>query len=735
MSALSRRSAPTFAPVAVCVLLSALTLTLVACGDDKDDDKPTAVDAGDVTITDGATTDGSSPDAGGLPATDPNPDCDPLQPSWCALPWPSNRFLAEDKTTKTGHRLKLGAKTLPANAQGVHVAPAKLNRFDGYGVSSALMVHFPDLDISKMATELDLQPSLEKNAQVVLLEVGADDTVTRIPTWTELDLTAPLPEKQMIFVRPGVILKEATRYVVAFRNLKTTKGDTITASPAFAALRDKATDGTFLAPRQARFDDLFALLAKDGVTREDTVLAWDFVTASSDVMHGDMLQMRDAELKALPMGADITITKVEAFTKKEHPDTALLLTGEMTVPSYLEGFAVGSRLPKDMFDPPEQSERLARDSDGKPKKTGTRKATFWVTIPHSAMDGSPHGIVAYGHGLLGRGSQVKGGFNRKIGNDYKLIHFACDWTGMASEDESAITQMIFEFSDFYMLPERMHQGFLEALLLGRAMRERFASLDHVKNAINKETGKQVAIQIDKKRFYYTGISQGGIYGATYMALSTDVERGHLGVPGQNYSLLLQRSVDFTPFFAVMVAAYAESMDRALVLMSSQTLWDQVDPVSYYRHIKAEPFAGNKAHDVLLASAKGDWQVALVTNEVTTRSDIGVKLMANYGKEVSLVKTQAYPYKGSGLVNYDIGNPWPKLGNKPDDTPVPGLLCGEKGQCWAEKNCSAKGTFKACTLKDPHGRIRYLDHHNEQLVHFLDTGEIKDVCGADACTPL
>ncbi len=735
------------APAARRILPLALALTaLVALPGCGGDDEPSAEAdtaagvedgttgdgvGGDSTSADGATSDASAP----LPATDPAPDCDPLQPSWCSLPWPSNRFLKADKSSNTGWRLNFGATTLPKNLQGVHVSPEPFKRFDGYGVSSGVIVHFPNLDIAGWATEDDLAPSMAKDAPVVLLEVDSAGKVTRVPTWAEFDLTAGEPSKQALFVRPGVILKEATRYVVGFRGLKTVDGKPVPASPAFAALRDKATDGTYLAPRQSRFDEVFALLEKDGFARKDAVLAWDFVTASSEVMHGDLLQMRDTELKALPLGAEITITNVQSYTKKQDPNMALYLTGEMTIPSYLESFTVGERLPKGTFDPLEKSERLARDTAGKPKKTGTRKATFWVTVPHSAMDGSPHGIVQYGHGLLGKGSQVKGGFNRKIGNDYKLIHFACNWTGMAAEDEKPITQMVFEFSDFYMLPERMHQGFLEALLLGRAMRERFATLPQVKAAVNPETGAKVAIAVDKKRFYYTGISQGGIYGATYMALSTDVTRGHLGVPGQNYSLLLHRSVDFAPFFVVMVAAYPESIDRAILLLSGQTLWDQVDPASYYRHMKVAPFPGTPKHDVLLASAKGDWQVALLTNEITARSDIGVKLMKSYGKTVSLVTPQSYPYTGSGVVNYDIGNPWPKPGNLPDDTTVPGKVCGEKNQCWATARCP-KGTegAAACTLKDPHGRIRYLDHHNKQLVHFLDTGEIIDVCGGDACTP-
>ena len=39
------------------------------------------------------------------------------------------------------------------------------------------------------------------------------------------------------------------------------------------------------------------------------------------------------------------------------------------------------------------------------------------------------------------------------------------------------------------------------------------------------------LTIDPSRRYYYGNSQGGIFGLNYMALSTDVERGCLGVPG------------------------------------------------------------------------------------------------------------------------------------------------------------------------------------------------------------
>ena len=455
-------------------------------------------------------------------------------------------------------------------------------------------------------------------------------------------------------------------------------------------------------------------------------MAWDFVTASDEALHGDLLSVRDQAFTiASDLGAEITVTKVEIFTKEQDPHRAVAIEGEMTVPDFTETFAIGARM-GDQKVGDELGYRLRRDANGNPKADGTRKAKFWALVPHTAMDGTPHGLVQYGHGLLGKGDQVNGSFNRKIAFDGKLIFFACDWTGMAEEDEPGVTQMIFDFSDFYMLPERLHQGMAEALLLNRAMRERFAKLPQI---------AALGIQVDEARNYYSGISQGGIYGGTLMALSQDITRGHLGVPGQNYSVLLQRSVDFAPFFVVMIAAYPESIDRAIVLNAGQILWDSVDPSSHYAHISQAPYANTPKHEVLLASAKGDWQVALITNEMTVRSGLGVALMKDYGRKVFGVEEVGYPHKGSALVNYDFGNPWPKIGNVPDDTVTAGKACGPAGACLAPALCPASDTSAACELKDPHGKPRRLDNHNDQMLHFFATGEVKDVCGGDACTPL
>ena len=43
------------------------------------------------------------------------------------------------------------------------------------------------------------------------------------------------------------------------------------------------------------------------------------------------------------------------------------------------------------------------------------------------------------------------------------------------------------------------------------------------------------IQVNKSELFYSGISQGGIFGGTFMAVTPDMTYGHLGVPGNNYN--------------------------------------------------------------------------------------------------------------------------------------------------------------------------------------------------------
>ncbi len=616
-----------------------------------------------------------------------DPDCDPLVPEVCAMPLPSSRWLSPDKSRVTGYTLTFGPTTLPRNPMGVHVDPSPYARLDGFGVGAPAIAFFPDLDGSRLPGEEHIAESLTDDARVMMFKV-VNGTLERIPCFAELDTAAKHDDERSLFIRPAVLLQEATRYVVALRGLERKDGSPVPPSDAFIALRDGRAPGTPVEGRIPLYEELFGLLAGAGVPREGLLLAWDWVTASGETLHGPLLHMRDQAFAELgDKSPAFSISTTETYTEAQNPNIAYEVRGSFEVPDYTVKVEVGTK----------QGFILNWGSDGLPVKSGIYKAEFRARVPRSAAKGEPHGVLLHGHGLNGTHGQIQAGFLDELANREKLVVVGCNMIGMSSEDVNTILEMLQDLSGFPALADRLHQGVLDHAFLARGMKVGFDKIPEI-----AATG----LVIDPTSIYYNGISQGGIFGATHMAMSLDIQRGQLGVPGNNYSTLLQRSSDFGPFFVLLGFVYPDARDQVVLLSAIQNLWDRTDPVSHYRHISAEPHPGTPPHQVLLGSATGDWQVALLTNEIVTRSDVGVALLPGYGKEVALVTPTPYPHQGSGLVNYSFGNPWPAPGNQPpfDD------------------------------IGDPHGKPRSLEWHNKQMMHFFRTGEIIDVCGGDGCAP-
>lgn len=653
---------------------------LVACGT-KAVESPAEDAAADSAAADTA-------DAGGTDAAAtfdwPNHDCDPTHPTWCGLPFPSSQYLVADKTTKTGLRLQFGDTTLPKNSGNLGMTPGPYTRLDGFGVGTALLMQWPDLDVTGLANEATIALSVDPAAKIVLLEVKDGKVARHVPYFVELDGTEPDSQKAMLIVRPAVILNEATRYVVGVRGLKDHAGKAFAAAPAFALLQAGQTAGTPIADRQAKFDEIFALLAGEGVKKEELILAWDFTTASNAAEHDRLLHMRDDAMKIVgEKGPTLTVKQVITYTPDEDADIAMEVTGTFHIPSYVK------------LDDASGLHVMNKGADGMPVQNGWRDPDFFVRIPRSALDGTPHGLLEYGHGLNGHALEIESGYLGTIAKDQKLLVYACHMYGMSQFEVAEIIEILADMDKFEALPDKLHQGMLEYTLLQRAMREQLGELAEVKNA---------GVVVDKKRMHYYGNSQGGIFGGTVVALSTDIVRGAIGVVGNNYSTLLQRSADFATFFQLIRGFYPDTRDQIVLLSAMQLLWNCVDPVTHYAHLHTSPYANTPAHDVLADIAVGDHQVAPVTMEIAARTGGDLKLMANWGKDVFAVTPQTYPFVGSGVVSYNCGNEWAPPGNLP---PKQG--------------------------KDPHECPRRRPEHWKQMQHFFETGEIIDTCGGKPCT--
>lgn len=656
-------------------------------------------------------------DMGGLSA---DRSCDSLNDGHCMMPFPSNAFLVPDENRASGYQLTFGPETLPVNTVGSYIDPEPYGRLDGFGISAPATVLFPNVDSTGFPTEYTVAESMSDDAPILFLEIDDAGNATRIPYYVDHDLQTTDPSQRALIVRPAVILKPATRYAVAFRGLQTTDGTPIEPSGQFQKLLDGDTaDDANLFYRQDRFDELFTILEAEGAPKDELTLAWDWMTASSDSLHNFMLHMREeAFATAGADGPALTITSVEEFTPAENADAALHIQGTFEAPNYITQDGA--------------LKKLNLGADDLPEPAGTRTVDFWMLVPQSAIDGNPHGLMFYGHGLFGSGDRAWASFNARIANSHDLIVYGASLWGMSEtqEDNDAFA-IVADFSKFPAIGDQLHQGFVEWLLLARAAKAQFGGLTEI-------TDRNVTVNTDE--MFYSGISQGGIFGPTMVALSPEISLGHAGVPGHTYSTLLHRSVDFEEFFAVMRESYPSPVEQVMALNTVQLLWDQTDSVSYMRHLSAEPFDSGDQNQMLFAPAKGDFQVAVTQNEVLARTEgLGVALMESYDTErtVDLVTPAAYPHNGSAVVLYDFEgfdgdmsmswrNAWPPPGNLPPkygDQSACDASCpvGEKIDRAAFGCCHGQCCF------DPHELPRRRDRHNEQMVHFFrNGGEVIDV---------
>ena len=220
-----------------------------------------------------------------------------------------------------------------------------------------------------------------------------------------------------------------------------------------------------------------------------------------------------------------------------------------------------------------------------------------------------------------------------------------------------------DIGDFRKVVMRQHQGIVNTLVAMRMMRGDFA-----KDPAVTFDGKSA---IDTSKGFYRGDSQGGIFGTTYMAVTTDVTRGLVSVPGAPYSLLLNRSADFGPFFTLARGAYETGMDLQMLLAIVQMLWDRTEPGGYASYLTSNPLPGTPEHQLLVHVGLGDHQVTPLGAEWIART-VGAKTIAPQTRPIWGVDEIASPYSGkAAIVEFDYGLPdAPKTNLPPSGYPDP-----------------------------------------------------------------
>lgn len=612
----------------------------------------------------------------------------------CLMPFPNDaRLTVADRKTDTGRRVHLPQSAMPANKDGKRIAAREYNRNDGFSPGQTLVAQVSGVDERKLPPITDLRKSLAKDASVVVIDAKTGE---RQLLWAELDHS--VKSRPALLIHPAKNWAEGRRYVVALRDL----GTKARASRYFSRL--KRGRGRLA----SRYRQVFRPLAKAGIDRDDLVMAWDFTVASEKSLSERALKIRDDAFRQLGdtnltdgvvqgRAPQFAVTQITEFTPAENAKLLRRVDGTITVPCYLNttGCAVGSRL---------NYASTSKDALPVQKPGNTQTAKFACVVPRAAV-GAPARISLYGHGLLGSLRELNAANIADMASEHDMVFCGTEWSGMAAEDVPNAIKSLGELSNFATIPDRLQQGFVNFQMLGRLMLHPQGLSAH----------PAFAGLLNTSALFYDGNSQGGIMGGALTALAVDFRRAVLGVPGMNFSVLLQRSSNWDVYGKVLEPAYPDGTDRAVALAMIQMLWDRGEGNGYAHHMTDDPLPRTPAKDVLLQVAFGDWQVTTWQAEVEART-IGARTpraIFDPGRATDaaplygIERIASFPYDGSAITYWDSG---PGFNGKPPATNTP----------------PRQG-------KDSHESVRSTPAARVQKSEFLKpNGRVVDVCAGKPC---
>ncbi len=640
--------------------------------------------------------------------------CDELDATRCLLPFPSDRYTEPDPGTPTGVRVELPGGQL-ANTSGVTLQVEPWRSLDGFSPGTPMLTLLGDVDLTASGAPPigDIARSLDPGSATVVVDLTTGE---RLAHWAELDARAPAGQ-QLLIIRAAAPLPEGHRIGVAVRNLVDRSGRPVEPGVAFRAYRDALSTSTpAVEERRGRMEELFAGLALAGVDRSGLQQAWGFPVASAEALAGRMLHIRDDAFDRLGDNPpEFTVDFVGGTDLP--PGIGRRVVGRFDVPLYLTGDGSTGSV-------------FQLGPDGLPVTGGaTYPARFTCQIPARALEGGdPAEPVVYGHGLLGSATEANGTSVAAVAVANDDVYCATDWIGMSEQDFPTAVEILGDISNFPKLADRVQQGILNTLFLGRllARPDGFAA----DPAFRTATGTPV---FRTGEVFYDGNSQGGIIGAAATAVAQDWTKAVLGVPGMNYSLLLNRSTDFDLYSTFLRQAYPDPIDQQIIFGVLQMLWDRAEGNGYAQHTTTDPYPDTPAKQVLLHVGFGDFQVPQVSAEIMARA-YGARLRApalepgrhpDTAPFFGLEPVGSWPTTDSVLVYWDSGTvPPPEDNTTPKGSPAWTAACASVPEDRRDDDV---------VCGDSHEDPRRAPESMRQKELFLrPDGRIEDTCGPGPC---
>lgn len=559
------------------------TASLTSCGGDKEK----------------ITLDSAQPSAEQLAQTKGSPIFDPLTNS---LPFPNDLLFAGS----TDGTLNIPVK----DATDLADPKNSLNELDGFAVSGVMSI-----SLSKAMNSTSLMNAI-KVFKVLT------DTTTKAVTAIDSPLTYGvdfLPsltaDRKTLIIAPIKPLQAKASYMVVITNdLTDVNGNSAIIGPIYAylksptALVNSAGKSQFanlpdasalkLEPvRQLTQAQLaYATVAGGGMDRDKIIMSWTFSTQSTtDVINKVTAGVTNTSLVL----ADSSLTTAAAGVPN---GTANIFAGTLTVPYY-------QRAPSAENPVAPLTSKWAGATGGilsrysialgdSAKKTADVTIPVIATTPAAGCDNCP--VVIYQHGITTNRATVLA-----VADAYATIGFATIAIDMpmhgitptsSAKDFrlNGVTERTFDL-DFVtqdtngsitaLAPDTVvdssgrHFVQLGSLLTTRDnLRQAISDLVQLKASLATATG----INFDENNVHFLGHSLGGMVGASFVNIATDLKTASFAMSGTQAAYILTNSASFGPEIAAGLAQKgieAGSADFASFELAAQAVIDSADPIS------------------------------------------------------------------------------------------------------------------------------------------------------------
>lgn len=317
-------------------------------------------------------------------------------------------------------------------------------------------------------------------------------------------------------------------------------------------------------------------------------------------------------------------------------------------------------------------------------------------------------MVEYGHGLFADRAESQDGFIANLANKEGYVIVAMDWRGMSRYDLlNIIKVLISQPSQFRAMRDNIIQGYANKFALQHFVESDLVSSEWLSFSDGSRSNQPKAVPIhlgEKVAQVFYGISQGGILGAGYTAMSGKgglLDRSILTSAGTPFSFIMTRSTDFVIFDTLFRMNFFNNRHVRSMLALVQLGWDPVEGSGALALPVNEPVPR-----VLLQAGLGDPTVGASTSESLARAFNASTLPGNprtvFGLSVAATSNNSWSPPGATFTEILYTHEYASLQEDnffPVDNPIHYCLRGDPAMV-------------------------------SQLAAFVNTGAVEDPCIAE-----